>query len=61
MTGQVEKIRRRRAMGYTGLIQADGGVSLANLPLLKAAGLDVACLLYTSWTACSTSIKWTVS
>ncbi len=44
MTGQVEKIRRLRAMGYTGLIQADGGVSLANLPLLKAAGLDVAVL-----------------
>ena len=31
-------------MGYTGHIQADGGVSLENLPLLREAGLDVAVL-----------------
>lgn len=38
----LEKIRTLRAWGYAGLIEADGGVSLANLPDLKAAGLDVA-------------------
>lgn len=36
------KLRTLRAMGYTGLTEADGGVCLANLPDLKAAGLDVA-------------------
>lgn len=36
------KLRALRAMGYTGLTEADGGVCLANLPDLKAAGLDVA-------------------
>ena len=49
--GMVEKIRRLREMGYTGLIQADGGVALSNLPDLKAAGLDVAVMgtaMYTS-------------
>lgn len=38
----LEKIRTLRAWGYAGLIEADGGVSLNNLPDLKAAGLDVA-------------------
>lgn len=38
----LEKIRTLRAWSYAGLIEADGGVSLANLPDLKAAGLDVA-------------------
>lgn len=38
----VEKLRTLRTMGYTGLTEADGGVSLDNLPDLKAAGLDVA-------------------
>ena len=38
----LEKIRTLRAWGYAGLIEADGGVSLANLPDLKVAGLDVA-------------------
>lgn len=38
----LEKLRTLRAMGYTGLLEADGGVSLGNLPDLKAAGLDVA-------------------
>ena len=41
-SAMLDKIRDLRAMGYTGLIEADGGVSLANLPDLKAAGLDVA-------------------
>ena len=47
----VDKVRRLREMGYAGLIQADGGVSLGNLPDLKAAGLDVAVMgtaMYTS-------------
>lgn len=38
----LDKLSALRAMGYTGLLQADGGVSLANLPALKAHGLDVA-------------------
>lgn len=38
----LDKLRALRAMGYTGLLEADGGVCLANLPDLKAAGLDVA-------------------
>ena len=41
-SAMLEKLRELRAWGYTGLIEADGGVSLANLPDLKAAGLDVA-------------------
>ncbi|MBQ7846631.1 MAG: ribulose-phosphate 3-epimerase [Clostridia bacterium] len=41
-SAMLEKIRTLRAWGYAGLIEADGGVSLANLPDLKAAGLDVA-------------------
>lgn len=36
------KLTRLREMGYTGLLQADGGVKLSNLPLLRDAGLDVA-------------------
>lgn len=38
----LDKLRALRAMGYTGLLEADGGVCLANLPTLKAAGLDMA-------------------
>ena len=37
-----DKLRQLRAMGYTGLLQADGGVKLENLPLLRDAGLNVA-------------------
>ncbi len=37
-----EKIATLRQMGYKGLIEADGGVSLNNLPMLKEKGLDVA-------------------
>ena len=38
----LDKLRELRRMGYTGLLEADGGVSLSNLPALKEAGLDVA-------------------
>ena len=38
----LEKLRELRAAGYQGLIEADGGVTLHNLPDLKQAGLDVA-------------------
>ena len=38
----LDKLRALRQMGYEGLLEADGGVSLGNLPDLKAAGLDVA-------------------
>ena len=31
-----------RAIGYTGLTEVDGGVSLGNLPLLHECGLDAA-------------------
>ena len=31
-----------RAMGYTGLLEADGGVSMSNVALLREHGLDVA-------------------
>ena len=37
-----DKIAVLRQMGYKGLIEADGGVSLSNLPMLKEKGLDVA-------------------
>ena len=42
MADMVEKVRQLRQMGYTGVIEADGGVSPANLPLLAEAGLDMA-------------------
>ena len=37
-----EKIAVLRSMGYHGLIEADGGVTLQNLPTMRAYGLDVA-------------------
>ena len=37
-----EKLRALRAMGYRGLLEADGGVRLSNLPLLRDSGLDIA-------------------
>lgn len=40
--GMIDKVRQLRAWGYEGLIQADGGVSLQNLPMLAEAGLTVA-------------------
>ena len=42
MADMVEKVRELRRMGYTGTIEADGGVSPVNLPLLAEAGLDMA-------------------
>ena len=38
----LEKLRQLRAIGYTGLTEVDGGVSLGNLPLLHECGLDAA-------------------
>lgn len=40
--GMVMKLREARALGYRGLLEADGGVSLDNLPMLGESGLDVA-------------------
>ena len=39
MLGKLDDLRR---MGYTGLLEADGGVSMANVGLLRQHGLDVA-------------------
>ena len=36
------KLDDLRNMGYTGLLEADGGVSMQNVALLRAHGLDVA-------------------
>jgi len=36
------KLTALREMGYTGLLEADGGVSMANAALLRQNGLDVA-------------------
>ena len=38
----LDKLRQLRAIGYTGLTEVDGGVSLSNLPLLHEYGLDAA-------------------
>lgn len=42
MAEQAAKVGELRAMGYQGLIEADGGVSPANLSQLASQGLDVA-------------------
>ena len=39
MLGKMDELRH---MGYTGLLEADGGVSMANAATLRAHGLDVA-------------------
>ena len=39
MLGKMDELRH---MGYTGLLEADGGVSMANAATLQAHGLDVA-------------------
>ena len=39
MRGKMDELRH---MGYTGLLEADGGVSMANAATLRAHGLDVA-------------------
>ena len=36
------KLTALREMGYTGLLEADGGVSMGNVATLRAHGLDVA-------------------
>ena len=36
------KLDALRSMGYTGLLEADGGVSMKNVALLRQHGLDVA-------------------
>lgn len=41
-SAMLDKLRDLRKMGYQGLLEADGGVSLANLPQLRESGLDVA-------------------
>ena len=38
----LDKLRQLRAIGYTGLTEVDGGVSLGNLPQLHECGLDAA-------------------
>ena len=38
----IAKLDSLRAMGYAGLLEADGGVSMKNAALLRAHGLDVA-------------------
>lgn len=42
MAEQADKVGALRAMGYTGLIEADGGISPTNLSVLAKQGLDVA-------------------
>ena len=38
----LSKLDNLRQMGYTGLLEADGGVSMKNVALLRQHGLDVA-------------------
>ncbi|MBQ2953894.1 MAG: ribulose-phosphate 3-epimerase [Clostridia bacterium] len=38
----LDKLAELRRMGYAGLLEADGGVSMANAATLRAHGLDVA-------------------
>lgn len=38
----VEKLRKARTMGFAGLLETDGGVTLDNLPTQAEAGLDIA-------------------
>ena len=38
----LQKLDDLRQMGYTGLLEADGGVSMSNAATLRAHGLDVA-------------------
>ncbi|MBR3493872.1 MAG: ribulose-phosphate 3-epimerase [Clostridia bacterium] len=42
MREMIEKLPALRAAGFTGLIEADGGIRATNLPLLTSRGLDVA-------------------
>ena len=38
----IRKVSLLREKGYTGLIEADGGLTIDNIPFLKEAGLDIA-------------------
>lgn len=38
----LDKLRLLRGMGYQGLTETDGGVTMQNLPMLASCGLDVA-------------------
>ena len=38
----MDKLVALRRMGYTGLLEADGGVCMQNAPILRERGLDVA-------------------
>lgn len=38
----LDKLRELRRIGYQGLLEADGGLTMDNLPECKQAGLDVA-------------------
>ena len=40
--GMMAKLTELRKMGYVGLIEADGGLSMDNLPAMREHGLDVA-------------------
>ena len=40
--GMLDKLRELRKAGYTGLLEADGGLKMENLPDLRQAGLDIA-------------------
>ena len=40
--GMLDKLTALREMGYTGMLEADGGVSMQNAGILRAHGLDVA-------------------
>lgn len=42
MSGMIDKVRQLRQMGYTGIIEVDGGVTVENLPELVEAGIDIA-------------------
>lgn len=40
--GMVTKLTELRKLGYVGMIEADGGITIDNVPLLRSHGLDVA-------------------
>ena len=40
--GMMAKLTELRKMGYVGLIESDGGLSIENLPAMREHGLDVA-------------------
>ena len=42
MVDTLGKVQTIRAAGYTGFIEADGGINLDNLPSLMNAGMDIA-------------------